>query len=305
MIQIVVKKLPLISILVNCYNSEKFISECIHSLLNQTYKNIEIIVWDNCSTDNTSVIINNFRDDRLKYYKSDVHTQLSDARILASKKIKGEYVAIVDSDDLAYKDKIYDQYIYFSKNQHLSLIGTWMDVINEDGKLLYKYEPKFTKYNLQSQIIWCNPLVHSSIMYKRSIALELGWYSKKLTNFQDYGLTLKIFTKYEIGILSKNLGARRLHSYNNIKNQKTYLAQIREYDLLLRYARSIAIYKYQYKGKLLDLNKKSMLVNRFKHLLFIFKNNTSFFEFYKLVKFVLLNPIILIHNGYIRKYLIK
>ena len=53
MIQIVVKKLPLISILVNCYNSEKFISECIHSLLNQTYKNIEIIVWDNCSTDNT------------------------------------------------------------------------------------------------------------------------------------------------------------------------------------------------------------------------------------------------------------
>lgn len=299
------KKFPLISILVNCYNSEKYISECINSLLNQTYENIEIILWDNCSTDNTEVIISNFNDNRIKYYKSKVHTQLSKARILASEKIKGEYVSIVDSDDLAYKNKISEQYNYFFKNNNLSLIGSWMDVINDKGKLIYKYEPKFVKYSLQSQIIWCNPLIHSSIMYKRSVASDLGWYSKKLTNFQDYGLTLKILTKNEIGILSKNLGARRLHNYNNIKNKKTYLAQISEYNLLLRYARSIAVSKYKDNKKLLDLNKNSMLVNKFKYLLFIFKNNISFFEFYKLVKFILRNPIILLHNGYVRKYLIK
>ena len=299
------RKFPLISILVNCYNSEKFISECINSLLNQTYKNIEIIIWDNCSTDNTSKIINNFDDNRIRYYKSEVHTLLSKARILASEKINGEYVAIVDSDDLAYKNKIYEQFDYFSKNNNLSLLGTWMGVINDNGKLIDKYEPEFKKYSLQSQLIWCNPLVHSSIMYKRSVAVDLGWYSKKLTNFQDYGLTLKILSKYEIGMLNKNLGARRVHGLNNIKNKKTYLSQIREYELLLRYARLIIINKYENQAKLLDLNKKSLLVNKFKYLLFIFKNNINFSKFYKLVKFILCNPVILLHNGYIRKYLIK
>ena len=83
------------------------------------------------------------------------------------------------------------------------------------------------------------------------------------------------------------------------------MSQIREYELLLRYARLIVKNKYKYHTELLDLNKKSLLVNKFKYLFFIFKNNINFFKFYKLIKFILYNPVILIHNGYIRKYLIK
>lgn len=298
------QKFPLISILINCYNSEKYVADCIKSALDQTYPNLEIIVWDNKSTDNTFNIINSFNDKRLKYFISKKHQSLAYARISASKKINGDYVAILDSDDLAYKDKIKTQYTYLLDNPDVCLVGTWMDVINHSGKFIAKHNPKFKKYSLNSQILWCNPLVHSSIMYKKSKAVELGWYNRKLTNFQDYGLTLKIFSKYRISIINETLGAQRLHDTNHINNKDTYLGQIKEYNLLLRYARKLVKNNKNYK-KLLKMNKNSILVNNFKKLLFNFKNNLNFKNFYYLILFILFNPVILIHNGFVRRYLLK
>ena len=69
------QKFPLISILINCYNSEKYVADCIKS--DQTYPNLEIIVWDNKSTDNTFNIINSFNDKRLKYFTSKKHQSLA------------------------------------------------------------------------------------------------------------------------------------------------------------------------------------------------------------------------------------
>ena len=298
------QNLPLISILINCYNAENFIAECIKSVLNQTYKNIEIIIWDNNSTDKTQDIIKLFNDKRIKYYKSKKYQSLAKARVAASKKINGDYIAILDSDDIAYKHKIKTQYEFFISNPDICLIGTWMNTIDKFGKLISSYKPNFNNYDLNSQILWSNPLIHSSIMYKKSTAVKLGWYSNKLTNFQDYALTLKIFSKYKIGIIKEILGAQRLHDSNSIKAKNTYLAQIKEYNLLLRYARRLIPNNIN-KKKLIRMNNNSILVNNFKKLLFNFNNNSNLKNFLILINFIFLNPIILLHNGYIRKYIIK
>ncbi len=298
------QNLPLISILINCFNAEKYIGNCIKSALVQTYDNIEIIIWDNKSNDKTLDIIKSFKDKRIKYYISENHVSLSEARILATEKINGDYIAILDSDDIAYKDKIKTQYEYFVSNPEVCLLGSWMDVIDNFGKLITKYKPKFIRYNLNSQILWCNPLVHSSIMYKKSSAVKLGWYSDKLTNFQDYALTLKIYSKYKIAIINKILGAQRLHDGNNINNKNTYLAQIREYALLLRYARML-IPNNTNRQKIIQMNNNSILVNHFKKLLFNFHKKTSVKNFLILINFILSNPIIIFHNGYIRKLIIR
>ena len=87
---------PLISIIVNCYNGERFLKESILSILNQTYQNFEIIFWDNLSTDKSKKIIFSFSDSRIKYYSSKTHLKLYKARNEALKNAKGELISFKD-----------------------------------------------------------------------------------------------------------------------------------------------------------------------------------------------------------------
>ena len=82
---------PLVSIIMNCYNGQAYLDEALKSVVNQTYKNWEIIFWDNCSTDNSSKIFKKFEDKRFKYFLSKKHTVLYEARNLAIEKISGDF----------------------------------------------------------------------------------------------------------------------------------------------------------------------------------------------------------------------
>ena len=97
---------PLISIIMNCYNGEDFLHESIESILSQTYKNWELIFWDNQSKDKSSEIFKSYKDERLKYFLAKEHTTLYKARNLAIEKSKGDYIAFLDTDDLWEKEKL-------------------------------------------------------------------------------------------------------------------------------------------------------------------------------------------------------
>ena len=91
---------PLVSVIINCYNSEKYLRETIDSVLAQTYQNYEVIFWDNCSTDSTAEIIKSYNDSRFRYYLAEKNTPLGEARNLAMEKVQGEYFCFLDSDDV-------------------------------------------------------------------------------------------------------------------------------------------------------------------------------------------------------------
>ena len=93
-------KSPLVSVIMNCYNGEKYLTESLSSLLSQNYSNWELIFWDNLSTDNSKKIFKNFNDKRFKYFLADKHTVLYEARNLAIKKTSGDYIAFLDTDDI-------------------------------------------------------------------------------------------------------------------------------------------------------------------------------------------------------------
>ena len=99
--------LPKVSILMNCFNGDKYISEAIDSVLSQTYENWELIIWDNQSTDNSKEVIFSFKDKRIKYFFAENHTGLGKARQLASLKFTGELIAILDVDDIWMREKLY------------------------------------------------------------------------------------------------------------------------------------------------------------------------------------------------------
>ena len=91
---------PLVSVIMNCHNGENYLKKSVGSIINQNYKNWELIFWDNKSTDNSKKIIQKFRDKRIRYYHSNKFNTLYKSRNLAIKKTKGKYLCFLDVDDL-------------------------------------------------------------------------------------------------------------------------------------------------------------------------------------------------------------
>ena len=130
---------PLVSILMNCYNGEKYLQEAINSVVNQTYQNWVLIFWDNQSNDESAKIFFNNKDTRLHYYLSPFHTTLGDARVMASKKIKGQWLGILDTDDIWEPDKLTKQIDLINKvsktNESIGLVYSRTMGINNTGDI--------------------------------------------------------------------------------------------------------------------------------------------------------------------------
>jgi glycosyltransferase involved in cell wall biosynthesis len=112
---------PRVSIIMNCYNGEKFLKYSLLSILNQSYKNWELIFWDNKSNDRSKKIFKSFKDGRFKYFFAQNHTNLYKARNLAITKAKGEIITFLDVDDLWLKNKLKLQVPLF-KNKKINLV---------------------------------------------------------------------------------------------------------------------------------------------------------------------------------------
>jgi glycosyltransferase involved in cell wall biosynthesis len=100
---------PKVSILMNCYNGEEYLREAIDSVLAQTYKNWELIFWDNCSTDRSAEIFKSYADERLIYYLSPEHTDLGGGRARAWEYLTGDLIAVLDADDVWLPTKLEKQ----------------------------------------------------------------------------------------------------------------------------------------------------------------------------------------------------
>ena len=112
---------PLVSIIVNCFNGEFFLRDSLESILNQTYKNWEVIFWDNQSNDNSSKIFKSYKDKRFKYFLSNNHTLLYEARNKAIEKTNGELIGFLDVDDIWLSNKLELQVPLLSK-PNISLV---------------------------------------------------------------------------------------------------------------------------------------------------------------------------------------
>ena len=118
---------PLVSILMNCYNGQEYLKKALNSIINQKYKNWELIFWDNQSTDDSIKIFNSYKDKRFKLFRAKEHTILYEGRNLAIQKTTGELIAFLDTDDIWLPDKLLKQVDLF-KNEEVGLVygNFWM-----------------------------------------------------------------------------------------------------------------------------------------------------------------------------------
>lgn len=155
----------LISIITPTYNCGNFIGETIESVINQTYKNWEMIIVDDCSTDNTKEIVDNYskRDSRIKYYCLEVNLGAAVARTKAMELAKGDYIAFLDSDDLWMENKLGCQ-IKIMKENNWNFTSTDYEQIDEDSKSLNKVIKTVSKIDYNRLLLDC-PVGNSTVMY--------------------------------------------------------------------------------------------------------------------------------------------
>ena len=126
---------PLVSVIMNCYNGEKFLHESIKSVLSQTYQHWELIFWDNKSEDGSAKIFKSYSDKRFKYHLASEHTLLSEARNEAVKRSSGEFIAFLDTDDFWERDKLKLQIPLF-KDPELRVVYGNLFIVNEKSNMI-------------------------------------------------------------------------------------------------------------------------------------------------------------------------
>ena len=210
------KNEPLVSIVMNCYNGEKYLCDAIDSVINQTYKNWEIIFWDNQSTDKSEKIFNSYKDSRLKYFYAPIHSDiLYEARNFALEKINGDFIAFLDVDDWWLPHKLEKQMPLF-KDSSIGLVygNLWLFFENKNKKVIYR------KKILPSGMI-LNELLNdyvigspTYIIRKKSLKSLDYYFNKSFHIIGDLDLNIRLSTKWKVGCIQAPVAAVRVHGQN-------------------------------------------------------------------------------------------
>jgi glycosyltransferase involved in cell wall biosynthesis len=212
---------PLVSIIMNCHNGEKYLEESVKSIIGQSYKNWELIFWDNVSQDNSKKIINKFSDDRIKYFKSENFKKLYEARNLAIQKANGKFISFIDTDDMWEINKLEKQIEFFLKNKDFEIVYSNYTIIDEKKN---KRNIKF-KYKQPSGMIF-NDLLKKYTVGIGTVCLERKIFKDYSFNSDfdiigDFDFFLKLSKKKKFGYIHDELFFYRLHDSNLSKKQLT------------------------------------------------------------------------------------
>ncbi len=190
---------PKVSILLPTYNGSKFIRRSIESVLTQRFTDFELLVIDDGSTDSTDKIVQNImlNDNRVVYLKNEVNLGIQKTLNKGLKVARGEYIARIDDDDLwVDENKLKKQVEFLNIHPDHVLVGTGVIIQNEEGAELFRFLNPQTDEEIRKKILGKNCFTHSSVMFRKSAAVEFRGYdeSQEARHIEDYDLWLKLGT---------------------------------------------------------------------------------------------------------------
>ena len=218
-------KSPLISIVMNCHNGEKYLKDSLNSIINQTYENWELIFFDNISSDRSKKILDQFNDQRIKYYQSEKFINLYDARNLAVEKCNGNFVSFLDTDDMWVQDKLEKQINFIKKNSNYKILYTNYYVLkNNEKKIMYKKELP-SGFITQKLLDFYGIGINTAFLAKS--IFEQYNFKKDLNIIGDFDFFIQTSKKFQIGYISDPLTFYRIHENSfTKKNYKMYINEL-------------------------------------------------------------------------------
>lgn len=201
-----------VSIIMNCYNGEKYLNEAIDSVLAQAFQDWELIFWDNQSSDNSAKILQSYEDERIQYYLSEKFTSLGEARNLAINQSKGEFIAFLDCDDLWLPGKLAKQIPLFSTPEvGLVICDTYF--FNEKGsqKQLYK-KKKPPVGNVFRELLGEYFVSLETAVIRRTALNSLDhWFDQRFDVIEEYDLFVRLGYSWQLSYVDEVLAKWRVH----------------------------------------------------------------------------------------------
>lgn len=204
---------PKISIIMPVYNLEKYITEAMDSVLNQSFKYFELIIADDGSKDKTREILDKYakKDKRIVFIKRDTNLgitkNLNDMISIA----KSDLIARMDGDDISYPQRLEIEYEYMIKNKKCILAGTWAEMIDKDGKVIHPVKYPAQDWFLRARMLKSDQFIHGSVIFRKEYALKAGGYPPEYKICEDYGLWSRMMKLGRIANIPQILYQWRLH----------------------------------------------------------------------------------------------
>lgn len=221
---------PFVSVIINCYNSEKFLREAIDSVYNQTYKNWEIIFWDNQSTDNSAKIAQSY-DEKIKYFYAKNHTPLGAARNEGVKVSNGQLIAFLDCDDLWLPDKLDLQIKKINSGDYSMCYGGCIE-IDENGNSIRSLLPKYKDGNMFENLLFQWDISMPAILVKKSILDKLNLnFDKNIFASEEYCLFMQLASKTKFCSVKNPIVKWRIRNNSLTSQQISKVAYERRYTL--------------------------------------------------------------------------
>lgn len=209
---------PKVSVIMATYNSGKYIEESILSILNQTLKDLELIIIDDCSTDNAPEIVEKYSksDERVVIIRNNINSGIAISRNNGIRLAKTDYVAIMDSDDMAYSQKLQIQYDFLRSHPKIAAVSSGTEIIDENGKYLKSRIGLIDPDEIKFRILLRNPFINSSVLFRKNLFEEMGGYNREFEYSEDYSLYSFLSEKYALASIPETLTKYRQNAESSV-----------------------------------------------------------------------------------------
>jgi len=222
--------MPKVSVVTSVYNGEAYLEECVESILNQTHRDLEFIILNNGSTDQTPDILNQYRDSRLQIIHQGnlgLPRSLNKGIHLSN----SDLIARLDADDYSSPQRLEKQIAFMEKHANVALCGSRHKVLL-GSKIFPSMVPFIEKdEDIRKTVSYFNPLSHSTIMFRKKVFIAAGGYSDRFKYAQDYNLWVRMLALGEAHNLDEALSVVRIDQWSasnkNYRKQKLEELQIR------------------------------------------------------------------------------
>lgn len=221
---------PKVTVFIPVYNRERYIQEAVDSILAQSFPDFELLLIDDGSTDSSVAIMNSYTDPRIRLVRNECNLGIPHTRNRGLQLARGEYIALLDSDDYAYPDRLNKQVAFLDAHPDYAEIGSWSRAMDEQSRPLKKIKVQpVSSEEVKAHLLFRCCLNNRTIMGRTAILREYG-YRNDFPRCQDYELHVRLAGKYKLGNLPAILVRGRVHK-EQITGQTAELGRAKKQEI--------------------------------------------------------------------------
>ncbi len=227
---------PLVSVIMPTYNSGRYVSAAVDSILRQSFGDFELLILDDCSTDDTRAIVRGYADARITVFENSSNVGVSASLGRLTRAASGRYIARMDADDISLPGRLEQQLAYMDAHEEVGVCGTWCKGF---GSRETDFTPPTADAELRLEMFFDNPIPHPTVMMRTAILRENGLsYDPAFTGAEDYDLWARLSDRCKFAVLPVRLLEYRFHAHQ-ATNQR--IGVQREFASLARRKLALAL----------------------------------------------------------------